>query len=194
MKLTLAVGVAVRGNVTLARLWQMLRTQIIAALVLIGYAAADKVCSSRCASDLDCSLNGKCNATSGLCACLSAWTGPCCTALALEPVDIANGPGYRARECRRSGQVLCYALHKTMYPCGPNKICTGNTSTWGGNIIPAGGQYHMWIAEMAPNGTAGSGGSCGLTTWSSNSQITHVVSANPLGPYERRDVAVGVWR
>ena len=49
---------------------------------------------------------------------------------------------------------------------------------------------------MAPNGTGGDpgAGSCGLTTWGSNSQITHVTSATgPLGPYARQEVAVGVW-
>jgi hypothetical protein len=71
-----------------------------------------------------------------------------------------------------------------------------NTSTWGGNILrEADGSHHMWIAEMAPNGTRGDpgAGSCGLTTWGTNSQITHVRSDHILGPYVRQEVAVGIW-
>jgi hypothetical protein len=66
------------------------------------------------------------------------------------------------------------------------------TSTWGGNIIKNGSTYHMYIAEMKPardNGT----GSCGLTTWSSNSQITHVSATALGGPYVREGVAVTDW-
>jgi len=116
-----------------------------------------------CATDDDCSLNGVCE--SNTCACDAGWTGAACGALHLAPVDFAaTRGGYR---------------HPT-------------TSTWGGNIlVDAAGAAHMWIAEMAPNGTAGDAGagSCGLTTWSSASQITHVVAASPLGPYARASVA-----
>ena len=113
--------------------------------------AAQWQCPARCSADTDCSLNGICKADA--CVCDSGWAGACCGELDLLPVDLAqtNG-GYR---------------HPTV-------------STWGGNILAdSAGAYHMWIAEMATNGT----GSCGLTTWSSNSQITHVSSASPLGPF-----------
>lgn len=49
---------------------------------------------------------------------------------------------------------------------------------------------------MAPKGIGSDpgAGSCGLTTWGSNSQITHVVSTSgPLGPYGRHEVALGTW-
>jgi hypothetical protein len=163
-------------------------------------------CPLSCTSDLDCSLNGACQ-TGGVCSCDPGWTGRCCGALDLLPVNVSEtGLGYR-------------------HPA---------TSTWGGNIIiqadnSSSSSYHMWIAEMAPNGTAGDAGagscgesvpggpagaasSCGggwcskrvytpskslhagLTTWGSNSQITHVKStAGYGGPYVRQEVAVPVW-
>ena len=134
-------------------------------------ARIDVACPARCESDLDCSLNGLCDVGSGVCACDAAWLGTCCSALNLEPASRSNGLGYR-------------------HPA---------TSTWGGNILPVteanGTTFHMWIAEMAPRGTTGDdgAGSCGLTTWGSNSQITHVTAAQPLGPYVRQQVAVPIW-
>jgi hypothetical protein len=145
---------------------------LLAAAAARGASArriAAEPCAAACASDLDCSLNGVCDVASGACACDAAWTGACCTRLALLPVE-PDAAGYR---------------HAA-------------TSPWGGNILadPAGGGYHMWIAEMAPNGTGGDpgAGSCGLTTWGSNSQVTHVTSATgPTGPYVRQEVAVPIW-
>jgi hypothetical protein len=65
--------------------------------LLTGAASALRVtdvqCPAACASDLDCSLNGACDVGSGMCKCLPAWTGPCCTSLNLLPVTLANGPG-----------------------------------------------------------------------------------------------------
>ena len=119
-----------------------------------------------CTTNIHCSLNGMC--VSGACVCDAGWTGACCGQLNLAPVDYAaTGGGYR-------------------HP---------NTSTWGGNIIrnASSGAYSMWIAEMKPKSADGSG-SCGLSTWASNSQITHVMSASALGgPYLRQEVAVYEW-
>ena len=121
-------------------------------------------CPAQCKTNLDCSLNGNC--LNGVCGCDSGWTGTCCGQLDLAPVNysLTNG-GYR-------------------HPL---------TSTWGGNILQdADKKYHMWIAEMKPFSEDGAG-SCGLTTWGSNSQITHVSSAAVGGPYTREEVAVGLW-
>jgi hypothetical protein len=142
----------------------------VAALLLLSVLtrSADAVIvacppASLCASDADCALNGVC--TSGVCVCDGGWTGHCCGQLDLAPVDFAatNG-GYR--------EPL--------------------TSTWGGNVVQNGSTYHMWIAEMTPAHADGTG-SCGLTTWSSNSQITHVSSYALAGPYAREEVAVTAW-
>eukprot|EP00041_Stephanoeca_diplocostata_P005948 m.71682 g.71682 ORF g.71682 m.71682 type:complete len:549 (+) comp16090_c0_seq1:181-1827(+) len=141
----------------------------ICVIFLSSYIVADFVnCTAACSHDLDCSLNGVC--AHGKCVCDPGWTGSCCGQLDLTPVDYTTaGGGYR---------------HNL-------------TSTWGGNILTVddGKTYHMWIAEMKPNGTGGDpgAGSCGLTSWQSNSQVTHVVASSPLGPYKRMEVAVPVW-
>jgi hypothetical protein len=124
-------------------------------------------CPATCASALDCSLNGACTA-SGACACDAGWTGHCCGQLNLVPMD---------------------------YPRTSGGYSHPNTSTWGGNILlnATSGDYHMWVAEMKPEDPATGAGSCGLTTWASNSQITHVSSPALGGPYARQEVAVGVW-
>lgn len=144
-------------------------TVALAAAATTASAAriTDVQCPAKCASDLDCSLNGVCNTGTGTCTCDTAWTGACCTALNLLPVALNSS--YR-------------------HPL---------TSTWGGNIIvdAASGTHHMWIAEMAPAGVGGDpgAGSCGLTTWSSNSQITHVTSSSLEGPYARQEVVLPIW-
>ena len=126
-------------------------------------------CADTCKTSLDCSLNGACGA-GGVCECDQGWTGRCCGSLNLAPVDYANtGGGYR-------------------HP---------STSTWGGNIFrnASTGRFSMLIAEMKPAGTPTDpgAGSCGLTTWGSNSQITHVEASSLGGPYTRKEVAVPVW-
>lgn len=96
--------------------------------------------------------------------CYPGWRGQCCTELDLLPVDFAvHGGGF-------------------MHP---------NISSWGGNIVAEKGLYHMWLSEWAP-GADGSGG-CGLMTWVTNSQLTHVVSTRPEGPYQRRENVVPPW-
>jgi hypothetical protein len=145
-------------------------TLCLSAVAMVDATQHSVDCVSTCKADVDCSLNGVCQASTGKCMCDPGWTGHCCGQLDLLPVDYSttNG-GYR---------------HKL-------------TSTWGGNVLTVdkGKTYHMWIAEMKPNGTGSDpgAGSCGLTTWSSNSQITHVISDAPTGPYRRADVAVPVW-
>ena len=77
-----------------------------------------------CVGDLDCSLNGVCDTTTGFCKCDPAWSGPQCGVLNLLPAKMANG----------------YA--------GGNG--TG-TSSWGGSVIADpddAGKYHMFVGEM----------------------------------------------
>ena len=151
--------------------WKQSALLLVAACACVfSLRVEDVPCNATCDSRLSCSLNGDC--VSGACVCSAAWTGPCCSSLALLPVSLAARSGYRAP----------------------------NVSTWGGNIFTAvqpgddAEAFHMLIAEMAPaNAVDGSGGSCGLTTWSRNSQITHVVSAAPEGPYTRASRATAPW-
>ena len=72
-----------------------------------------------CASDMDCSLNGICNATTGYCDCDQAWGGQWCGELQLQPAKLKNG--YKQND----------------------------TSSWGGTVISGDdGKYHMFVGEM----------------------------------------------
>merc|ERR1719272_2645874 len=62
---------------------------------------------------------------------------------------------------------------------------TPNKTTWGGNILHDGQQYHLFASAMT-NG-------CGLGRWSSNSRIEHAVSATLEGPFKFVDVAINTW-
>lgn len=44
-----------------------------------------------CRSDMDCSLLGSCDATSGTCTCMRGWTGTSCARADLEPLDPSLG-------------------------------------------------------------------------------------------------------
>jgi hypothetical protein len=60
-----------------------------------------------------------------------------------------------------------------------------NISSWGGAVVgPVNGSFHMWLSEMVNH--------CGIDSCSRNSRIVHAVSAAGDGPYERREVVVGV--
>jgi hypothetical protein len=82
----------------------------------------------RCASALDCSLNGACTSrvnltTNSSCACGAGWIGKRCETLDLQPAREMSG--YRMRD---DGH---------------------NTSSWGAPVVRDGsGWYHMWPAEM----------------------------------------------
>ena len=86
-------------------------------------SAVSGIVKWRCRNDDDCSLNGKCDASTGACACRPAWKGHRCELLNLgEPT---RGAGYRGTD---DGH---------------------NTSSWGGAVLKGGdGVYHMWAAEM----------------------------------------------
>eukprot|EP00658_Telonema_sp_P-2_P078652 TRINITY_DN7418_c0_g1_i6.p1 TRINITY_DN7418_c0_g1~~TRINITY_DN7418_c0_g1_i6.p1 ORF type:complete len:606 (+),score=78.46 TRINITY_DN7418_c0_g1_i6:190-2007(+) len=56
-------------------------------------------------------------------------------------------------------------------------------SSWGGSVSRgADGLYHLFVSEMAEQ--------CGLSSYTSNSQIVHATSAQPEGPYQRQQVIV----
>ena len=120
--------------------------------------------SAPCTTDLDCSLNGVCAA--GECACDAAWGGPVCAVLRLLPTASSG-------DLRLNG-----------------------TSTWGMSVIPprgdrgdggngTAGTWHGYFAEMAYG--------CGLTSWETNSFISHAVADSPAGPWVVEDRALGIW-
>ena len=79
----------------------------------------------RCADELDCGLNGACDATTGACACEAPWTGPSCSVLDLAPVVPATG------------------LHAF------DQVTGVPTATWGGSVVGDDeGGYLMFAAEM----------------------------------------------
>ena len=75
---------------------------------------------SACTTSHDCSLNGVCTVSTGVCACDVAWKGPTCGQLdLLAPAKLT--PAYKP---------------------------TQGTS-WGGSVVAHGTSYHMFVAEMA---------------------------------------------
>lgn len=57
-----------------------------------------------CASDIDCSLNGKCN--SGSCICDRPWTGDACGQLSFRPVTMPQGYGMSPNKTTWGGNIL----------------------------------------------------------------------------------------
>ena len=63
-----------------------------------------------------------------------------------------------------------------------------NVSTWGMTVLPkqpADAEWHGLFAEMSRG--------CGLTSWETNSLISHAVAPTPDGPWTRKGTALGVW-
>ena len=58
-------------------------------LLLLAAAGVAALASTSCTSDLDCELNGKCQA--GICQCYAAWGGDTCGELQLLPASPENG-------------------------------------------------------------------------------------------------------
>ena len=85
-----------------------------------------------CASDFDCSYNGRCTSSStsststsaSVCACSQGWTGRRCQTLDLLPVDRAK------------------------YGFSPQDSRGQNLSSWGGSVLSHNGVWHMWAARM----------------------------------------------
>lgn len=92
----------------------------------------------------------------GSCVCDKPWSGAECSTLNFLPVTFPQGYG--------------------MAP---------NLTTWGGNAIFDGSEYHIFVSAMT-NG-------CPLSTWTHNSRIDHGVSSHITGPYKFRDVAIPTW-
>ena len=72
-----------------------------------------------CTSDLDCSLNGQCNRSSGACMCDKPWVGPACETMQFKPVSFPSGYGFP------------------------------NITTWGGGVILGeDGKFHLFVSRM----------------------------------------------
>lgn len=128
--------------------------------------------NKRCEGDIDCSLNGKCDTTTGDCHCYSPWTNGKvgsrqCNVLQVLPQDNNYIPAYG----------------------GPRKSTAWQkqeVTSWGGNMIKdEQGQFHLYVSRMH-NGWEG------LSTWQRSSQVDHAVANDPLDTFEFSDVALTV--
>lgn len=113
-----------------------------------------------CTGEDGCSMNGVC-VDKTRCECDPGWKGDDCSVLARLPRP-------------RNASAAAYGFDP-------------NVTSWGGNIILGDdGLFHLFVAEMADD----VGSFCGLKTWTSHSRVVHATAASPLGPFEKRDVAL----
>lgn len=119
--------------------------------------------AAKCTTDLDCSLNGVCAA--GACKCDKPWKDSAdgtegCSVLDVLPHPNDYVPAY-------GGPRTSTAYHKQ------------DLTSWGGNIILANGQYHLWVSAMDGGG--------GLNVWTHSSRIDHAVADDPMGIFKLVD-------
>ena len=137
------------------------------ALLVLCLATTASAALPPCKTDLDCSLNGVCNTSTGACACDAPWIGnvdgsntlPDCGFLDFLPSPVSS--------CGKA----C-AFHG-----GPSSMDETWTS-WGMSVLEVSpNSYHGFVAEMA-NG-------CGLGAWTKGSQVIHTTATSPTGPFTR---------
>ena len=142
-------------------------------------AAATTAATAVCTTALNCSLNGVCDAATGSCACDAAWRGPACATLALLP----TGPHGDLRLTNTStwGMTVFALPANTTAGSHPASVDRDpRVATEGGAW-----EWHGLFAEMSKG--------CGLTSWETNSIISHATAPSPDGPWTRRGTALGVW-
>ena len=88
----------------------------------------------------------------GKCICDPGWTGEKCGQVDLLPTP--RDGGYR----------------------------NASLSSWGGNAIKIGQEWHMFVSAMSHN--------CSLSDFSTNSLSIHAISENPGGPYALTDISL----
>ena len=128
-----------------------------------------------CTSDLDCSLNGICVASTGICVCDAPWEGGDCTLLARLPASAAR--------------------QASVYGFSPN------VTSWGASILrgdESPPMYHMFVAEV-PGGLLNWGSKSQCVHAVSRRQdgpfvrSDVVLSAECHGPVAIRDPSDGAW-
>eukprot|EP00937_MAST-01D_sp_MAST-1D-sp2_P000578 g578.t1 len=130
-------------------------------------AVAEVLC---CKTDLDCSLNGVCDAATGACACDAPWKDGASGREACNVLDTLPHP---------EGYVPAYGGPRTDTSWHAQAL-----TSWGGNILRGeDGLYHMFVSAM--------GGGRGLGSWRTNSQIDHAVAADPMAVFVKNDTALG---
>ena len=156
--------------------WMQTTTSVTTVIVVVlSVTTITAITTSACHTSVDCSMNGECVRTDN---------------------DDGNDP-------QSDGLCKCFHGWKGTYcdmlnlqPLDTNFVgpyglkLEGNVSTWGGSIIyyDKDNTYHMYASRMVNQ--------CGLSTWTTNSEVIHAVSkngTNPLGPYEFHDVVLPVF-
>ena len=122
----------------------------------------------RCSKDLDCNLNGECDAATGACACDAAWRAADCGELNLLPVADIKGAyetaGVDLADCATS--------------CGP--------SSWGGLPFRGeDGQYHLFVSQFVNN--------CTLKGFNPGSSVVRAVASHPAGPFTYAETVMGTF-
>lgn len=122
----------------------------------------------RCTSDLDCNLNGECDAGTGACACDAAWRAEDCGELNLVPVADLRGAyetaGVNLSDCSSS--------------CGP--------SSWGGLPLRGeDGKYHLFASQFVQN--------CTLKGFNPGSSVVRAVADAPAGPFAFAETVLGTF-
>jgi hypothetical protein len=122
----------------------------------------------RCTSDLDCNLNGECDAGTGTCACDAAWRAEDCGELNLVPVADLRGAyetaGVNLSDCSSS--------------CGP--------SSWGGLPFKGeDGKYHLFVSQFVQN--------CTLKGFNPGSSVVRAVADAPAGPFAFAETVLGTF-
>jgi hypothetical protein len=105
-------------------------------------------------------MNGRCQRSTGLCACDDPWRGNDCGLLATLPAQPGGLYGYQ-----RDGY----------WPNG-----TAKTSSWGGNMLPSQTGWDLWVSEIP----------AGLANWAHESRCIYATASNRSGPFVRRSVAL----
>lgn len=138
------------------------------AMLVRGYVE-----SPPCTTDLDCSLNGKCEET-GRCTCYKPWTDNVrgdaiepCSVLVVKRHPDSYVPAYGGGPVRKSTAYFEQSL-----------------TSWGGNVLfdKRDGLYHLFVSAM--------GEGKGLKEWGSVSEIHHATASNPMDAFIKKDVAL----
>ncbi len=141
---------------------------IVLALAALAFSSSTSA-STSCKSDLDCSLNGVCDLSSGACQCDPPWVS-----------DLGTGDPQTLPGC----SYLDF-LPSPVSPCGPACAFHGgpssldvNWTSWGMSVLQVSPtEFHGFVAEMANE--------CSLSAWTKGSQVIHTTASSPLGPFLR---------
>ena len=151
-----------------------------------------------CASDADCSYNGKCehqhndhdnnsnNSNNSNNGNSNSGAGGGGRRGATAAAAAATAAAAAAKICRcdaawKGDRCQTLALLPTARDAGLRLVDGGsNTSSWGGSVVrdPATGLLHMWSSELLAH--------CGIDSWTTNSHVIHAASADGGRTFARR--------